>query len=83
MAKKVIHVPVDPDLLVALDRLCKRLRKPRAELVRDACRRYLGHVDNEDLDKRYRDGYEAVPEEPAVGEVQTALTGRVLSRESW
>jgi metal-responsive CopG/Arc/MetJ family transcriptional regulator len=83
MTKKVIQVPVDPELLAALDQLSKRRRKARSELVRDACQQYLREVENEELDRRYRNGYEAVPEEPEVGEAQADLTSQVLPQESW
>ncbi len=83
MTKKVIQVPVDPELLAALDQLAKKRRKARAELIRDACQQYLREVENEELDRRYKDGYEAVPEDPEVGEAQADLTGQVLPQESW
>jgi metal-responsive CopG/Arc/MetJ family transcriptional regulator len=83
MIKKVIQVPVDPELLAALDELSKKRRKARSELIRDACQQYLREVENEELDRCYRNGYEAVPEEPEVGEAQAALTSRVLPQESW
>lgn len=83
MPKKVIQVPVDAELLAALDELARKRRQARSELIRRACQQYLREVENEELDRRYQDGYEAVPEEPEVGEVQAGLTGEVLPRESW
>ncbi|PIU22891.1 MAG: hypothetical protein COT13_05880, partial [Chloroflexi bacterium CG08_land_8_20_14_0_20_45_12] len=41
MAKKVIQVPVDENLLSSLDDMAKRRGQPRSELIRDACKRYL------------------------------------------
>ena len=83
MVKKVIQVPVDEELLVALDQLSKKQRRARSELIRQACQRYLGQVKSEELDRLYQQGYERLPEEAEVGEVQTALTGEILSKEPW
>jgi metal-responsive CopG/Arc/MetJ family transcriptional regulator len=83
MAKKVIQVPVDIELLTALDELSKKRGKARSELIRRACQHYLREVENEELDRLYQNGYEAMPEEPEVGEIQAALTSQVLSQESW
>jgi len=41
MVKKVIQVPVDEELLSALDQLSKKQSKARSELIRQACQRYL------------------------------------------
>jgi len=83
MAKKVIQVPVDAELLAALDKLSKKQRKARSELIRQACQRYLRQVEYEELDRLYQQGYERVPEEPELGEAQVALSGQVLPKESW
>jgi metal-responsive CopG/Arc/MetJ family transcriptional regulator len=83
MVKKVIQVPVDEELLTALDQLSRKQRKARSELIRQACRRYLGQVKSEELDLLYQQGYEKMPEEPELGEAQIAIAGEILSRESW
>jgi len=83
MAKKVIQVPVDEELLIALDQLSKKQSKARSELIRQACQRYLGQVESEELDRLYQQGYERLPEEPELGEVQVALAGEILPKESW
>jgi metal-responsive CopG/Arc/MetJ family transcriptional regulator len=83
MVKKVIQVPVDEELLIALDHLSKKQRKARSELIRQACRRYLGQVESEELDRLYQQGYKRLPEEPEQGEAQIALAGEILPKESW
>jgi len=83
MVKKVIQVPVDEELLTALDQLSRKQRKARSELIRQACQRYLGQVESEELDQLYQQGYERSPEEPEVGEAQMTLAGEVLPKESW
>jgi metal-responsive CopG/Arc/MetJ family transcriptional regulator len=83
MAKKVIQVPVDAELLAALDQLSKKQCKARSELIRRACQHYLREVEDEELDRRYQQGYETVPEEPDAGETQVALASQVMPKESW
>lgn len=83
MAKKVIQVPVDDELLKDLDSLSKKQSKARSELIRQACMRYLRQIEYEELDKLYQQGYMSIPEEPEVGEVQIAMSGETLCKESW
>jgi metal-responsive CopG/Arc/MetJ family transcriptional regulator len=83
MVKKVIQVPVGEKLLIALDRTSKKQRKARAELIREACECYLEKVEAGELDRLYQQGYESVPEEPALGESQIAVAGEALAEESW
>ena len=83
MVKKVIQVPVDEELLTALDQLSKKRCKARSELIRQACQHYLGQVESEELDRLYQQGYERLPEEPELGEAQVALAGEILPKESW
>ena len=83
MVKKVIQVPVDEELLIALDQLSRKQRRARAELIRQACQSYLGQVESEELDRLYQQGYERLPEEVEMGEAQIALAGEILPKESW
>ena len=83
MVKRVIQVPVDEELLTALDQQSRRQRKTRSELIRQACQRYLEQVESEELDRLYHQGYDRLPEEPELGEIQIALAGEVLPKESW
>ena len=83
MVKKVIQVPVDEELLVALDQLSRKQRRARSELIRQACQHYLGQVESEELDRLYQQGYERLPEEAELGEAQIVLAGEILPKESW
>lgn len=83
MAKKVIQVPVDNELLTALDQLSKKQRRARSDLIRRACEHYLKEIEYQELDRRYQQGYETVPEEPDTGEAQLALASEVMPKESW
>ena len=83
MAKKVIQVPVDEELLSDLDSLSQKQHKARAELIRQACLSFLQRAKNEELDRVYRQGYMRKPEKPELGETQVAISGEFLSREPW
>ncbi len=83
MIKKVIQVPVDEKLLIALDQTSKKQNKARAELIREACECYLEQVESEELDRLYRQGYERLPEESGLGEAQIAVAGEILLGELW
>jgi metal-responsive CopG/Arc/MetJ family transcriptional regulator len=83
MVKKVIQVPVDEELLIALNQTSRKQNRARAELIREACQCYLEQVESEELDRLYQQGYERLPEEPELGEAQIALAGEILPGESW
>ena len=83
MVKKVIQIPFDEELLKNLNSFSKKQRKARAEIVRQACSRYLHQVENEDLDRIYQQGYKRIPEQSETGEGQIAISGEILSAESW
>ena len=83
MNKRVIQVPVDAELLSALDRVSRKQQKARSELIRQACRHYLRQVETEELDRLYQEGYEKLPEGPEVGGTQIALAAEILPGESW
>jgi len=83
MVKKVIQVPIEEELLNALDHMSKKKRKARADLIRQACRSYLRQAEYEELDELYQQGYARIPEEVGCGEVQVVLLGHVLPKESW
>ena len=83
MVKKVIQVPVDEQLLIALDQTSRKQKKARAELIREACQCYLEQVESEELDRLYQQGYERLPEELGEGEAQIGLAGEILPEESW
>ncbi len=83
MTKKVIQVPVDEELLRSLDTLCKRRRKARAELIRQACARYLKQAEEEEWDRIYQEGYLRIPEATDVAEAQDAMLAELLPEEMW
>ena len=83
MARKIIQVPVEEELLHAMDVVSKKEKRARAALIRQACLNYLRQAEDKEMDRLYRQGYEKMPEATELGEAQSALTGQVLSRELW
>jgi metal-responsive CopG/Arc/MetJ family transcriptional regulator len=83
MTKKVIQVPIDEELLVALDHTSRKQKKARAELIREACQCYLTQMESEELDRSYQEGYRKMPEGTDSGEGQTGLAGEILLEEKW
>jgi len=83
VSKKVIQVPIEDDLLGAIDEASRHEKRSRADLIRQACRDYLTRQRAEMLDHQYEEGYKRVPEDSVIGESQLALLGHVLSDETW
>jgi metal-responsive CopG/Arc/MetJ family transcriptional regulator len=83
VSKKIIQVPIEDDLLGAIDELSRSEHRSRADLIRQACRDYLQRRRMERLDQLYLAGYKRVPEDSAIGEAQLALLGSVLEQETW
>ncbi len=83
MAKKIIQVPIDEELLKDLNSLSKKKHKNRSELIRQACVLYLREIEYQELDRIYQQGYTRIPEETAVAETQVAIAGEFLPKESW
>jgi len=83
MVKRIIQVPLDEELLQALDHVSVKLHKARSEVIRQACKYYLTQMEREELDRLYQQGYEKMPEEPELAEVQIHLAGHILSKELW
>lgn len=83
MAKKVIQVPVDAELLSALDQVSREQHRARSAVIREACQQYLTQVETEAQDRLYMQGYEKLPEVPELGEAQLAVAAEVLPAESW
>ena len=83
MTKKTIQVPVDEDLLQALDQVSLKLQESRSEIIRQACKHYLSQMKDEELDRLYQQGYRDTPEGPELGQMQINVIGQVLPAETW
>jgi metal-responsive CopG/Arc/MetJ family transcriptional regulator len=83
MAKKIIQIPIDEGLLKELDYLSKKQNKARAEVIREACQRYLTTIEIEELEHQHVKGYERIPETSEIGKAQEAMLSEILPEESW
>lgn len=80
---KIIQVPMDGKLLQAVNRRAKANRSTRAALIRAACDEYLRKLEEEELDRRYIEGYRRKPEDPAWGKLGEKLAAEVWPKEDW
>jgi len=80
---KVIQVPMDDVLLRAMTRRAKATRSTRAALVRHACQEYLRKLEEEELDRRYLEGYRRKPEKAGLGAAGAKLAAQVWQKEEW
>jgi 16S rRNA C967 or C1407 C5-methylase (RsmB/RsmF family) len=80
---KVIQVPMKEKLLEAVNRKARARRSTRAALIRAACEEYLRRLEEEELDRRYVDGYRRKPESPIHGKLGEKMAGEVWPKEDW
>lgn len=78
-----IQVAVDNKLLDDLKHESIKQNKTRSELIRLACQQYLKRLQEEELDRLYKEGYRKIPEETDIGKAQVAMLGEVLNKEDW
>jgi metal-responsive CopG/Arc/MetJ family transcriptional regulator len=83
MSMKIIQVPIDNVLLGAVTRLAKVRRSTRAALIREACQRYLERIEEEELDRKYVEGYRCKPESASVGKLGERMAKEVWPKEDW
>ncbi len=82
-AKKIIQVPIEPDLLRRVDETSGALAESRAAFIREACRLRLRSLENSKLDRQYVEGYRKKPEPSSWGELGAVLLSRRLAKEKW
>jgi metal-responsive CopG/Arc/MetJ family transcriptional regulator len=61
---KVVQMTLDEDLVVAVDRLARRLKTTRSAFARDALREALAKHRVQELERKHRLGYEKHPVKP-------------------
>ena len=80
---KVIQVPMDEKLLCAVNREARATHSTRAALIRAACQEYLRRIEEQELERRYVEGYRRKPEKPDWGRMGAKLAAEVLPEERW
>ena len=84
MRSKVIQVPLDEELLDGLDDLSRRRGQSRSALIREACRRYIRAIEEQELDRVYEEGYRRLPESTAGDEAYLQLASEAFDpEETW
>ena len=80
---KVIQIPIDEELLRAVNHRAKTIHSTRAALIRTACQEYLRKMEEAELDERYVEGYRRAPERGELGKAGAKLASRVWPKEKW
>jgi len=81
--KKIIQVPAEPELIQALDKVAKERGLPRAEIIRDACKKMLQKLEEDELDRQYAEGYKRIPDDGVFAEAAWKALAEVLEPEDW
>lgn len=83
IAKKIIQIPLEDDLLARIDETAEALDTSRAAFIREACRLRLKSLEAKKLDRRYVAGYRRIPEDTDWAETGGTLLSRILPQEEW
>ncbi len=81
--KAVIQVPMEQELLARLDQRAKAEAVSRAALIRNACKRYLRQIEDDELDARYEEGYRRIPDEITEEETLAWLAAAESPDAGW
>ena len=81
--KKVIHIPIEKELVARLDSQARAEDVSRAALIRIACTRYLRQVEDAERERIYEEGYRRIPEETTEAESLAWLAAADLPNEDW
>lgn len=80
---KIIQVPMEESEASHLAEIARAMKISRADLIRRACAKYLAERRQEELDRQYELGYQAIPEKSVVADASASLAGEVLPAEDW
>ena len=86
MPKKVIQIPVDRDLLEALNKVSRQQAKSRSALIREACAKYIATAEKEERIRQYVEGYRRMPEtqdELDFAESSAGALAELLADDAW
>lgn len=83
MPKKIIQVPIDPELLSELDCLARARGVSRSQLIRESCESYARAARDEELDRDYVRGYTKHPEKEGWGRMGEAILAESTADEEW
>jgi len=86
MRYKIIQVPVDRDLLQALNKVSREQAKSRSALIREACVKYIAAAEKEERIRQYVEGYRRMPEtqdELDFAESSAGALAELLADDAW
>ena len=86
MRYKIIQVPVDRDLLEALNKVSREQAKSRSALIREACAKYIAAAEKEERIQQYVEGYRRMPEtqgELDFAESSAGALAELLADDTW
>jgi|GEM_PF-781980 len=86
MPKKIIQVPVDRDLLEALNEVSREQAKSRSAVIREACAEYIAGLAEAEADRRYIRSYTEMPEteeEKEWAELGAEMLARFTADDEW
>ena len=86
MPKKVIQIPVDRDLLEALNKVSRQQARSRSALIREACAQYIATAEKEERIRQYVEGYRRMPEtqdELDFAESSAGALTELLADDPW
>lgn len=81
--KRIIQVPIEPDLLDRIDKTAGVVAETRAAFIREACKLRLKSLEAREQDRRYVEGYRKKPEDTAWAETAAKLLSRIIPQENW
>ena len=71
---ETIQVVMEGGLLKAADQAARRLKVNRSALIRDAVREHLKRLHYRELERKEREAYERIPDDPAEFAVWDKVT---------
>ena len=81
--KRIIQVPIEEDFLDRIDETAGVVSESRAAFIREACKLRLKSLERRELDRRYVEGYQKVPEDKAWAKTGAKLLSGLLPKEKW
>lgn len=82
VARKQVLVQLSDELVSLLDRMARRRRVSRSELIREAIEQHTAAERETEADRRYVESYTRYPQEPdPEADISAILAGRAMDEE--
>ena len=80
---RIIQVPMPADLVEKLDAISYEVEESRAHVIREAVAKYVTAREEEELDRRYEEGYRRYPEDIEELKAMEAASAESLKDDPW